>query len=162
MGAVLRQVPGVLFRRSFPETGMQITGTAGDFLAANHKAVLSTFKRNGHAQLSVVMTGLFGGGVGISVTESRAKYLNLKRDARCSLLVSKDDWWGYLVLEGQTEIIDSSNAPDTERLPALRELYQSITGEEHADWGEYDAAMVKDRRAVVIVRPEHIYGTALS
>ncbi len=123
--------------------------------------MLSTFKRNGQAQLSVVMSGLFRGGVGVSVTESRAKYKNLKRDPRCSLLVSKDDWWGFAVFEGQAEIIDATNSSDSERLSALRELYESISGGPHSDWDEYDAAMLKDHRAVVIVRPDHIYGTAI-
>ncbi len=140
---------------------MEISDSAASFLADNHKAVLSTFKRNGQAQLSVVMSGLFRGGVGVSVTETRAKYLNLKRDTRCSLLVSKDDWWGYVVLEGQAEIIDTASSSDTDRLAALRELYESISGKPHSDWDEYDAAMLKDRRAVVVVVPDRIYGTAV-
>lgn len=139
---------------------MEITGNTAEFLGENHKAVLSTFKRNGQAQLSVVMSGPFRGGVGVSVTESRAKYKNLKRDSRCSLLVSKDDWWGYVVFEGHAEIIDATNSSDADRLAALRELYESIKGGPHEDWAEYDASMLKDHRAVVIVRPEHIYGTA--
>lgn len=140
---------------------MEITGKTVEFLVENHKAVLSTFKRNGQAQLSVVMSGPFRGGVGISVTETRAKYKNLKRDPRCSVLVSKDDWWGFVVLEGQAEVIDATNSSDADRLTALRELYESITGEAHSNWNEYDAAMLNDRRAVVIVRPDHIYGTAV-
>lgn len=139
---------------------MEITGKTAEFLTENHKAVLSTFKRNGQAQMSVVMAGPFRGGVGVSVTESRAKYRNLKRDGRCSLLVSKDDWWGFVVLEGQAEIVDATNSSDSDRLAALRELYEAISGGPHENWDEYDAAMLKDNRAVVIVRPEHIYGTA--
>ncbi len=139
---------------------MEITGDTAKFLAENQKAVLSTFKRNGQAQLSIVMAGLFRGGVGVSVTETRAKYRNLKRDPRCSLLVSKDDWWDYVVLEGRTEIIDATNTSDDDRLAALRELYESISGAPHENWDEYDAAMLKDRRAVVVVRPDHMYGTA--
>ncbi len=137
---------------------MEIDSKTAEFLAENHKAVLSTFKRNGQAQLSVVMTGLFRGAVGISVTETRAKYWNLKRDQRCSLLVSKDNWWGYVVLEGTAEIIDATNTSDEDRLAALRELYESITGGPHPDWDEYDAAMLKDRRAVLVVNPDRIYG----
>ncbi len=140
---------------------MEIDGGAAEFLAGNHKAVLSTFRGNGQAQLSVVMTGPFRGGVGVSVTETRAKYKNLKRDSRCSLLVSKDDWWGFLVLEGTAEIIDATNSSDEQRLAALRELYEAISGEPHPDWAKYDAAMIEDRRAVVVVKPDRIYGTAI-
>lgn len=140
---------------------MDITGKSEEFLAQRHKAVLTTFRQNGMPQMSVVLSGLFRGGAGISVTQTRAKYRNLKRDRRCSLLVSKDDWWGFLVLEGAAQIIDSSNSTDEERLTALRELYRAISGAEHADWDDYDRAMLADSRAVVIVRPERIYGTAL-
>ncbi len=141
---------------------MEIAGKTAEFLAENDKAVLSTFKRNGQAQMSVVMSAPFRGGVGVSVTETRAKYKNLKRDPRCSLLVSKDDWWGFVVLEGSAEIIDASNTSDDDRLTALRELYESISGGPHENWDEYNAAMLRDKRAVVIVRPDHIYGTAVS
>jgi PPOX class probable F420-dependent enzyme len=141
---------------------MDITGKAEKFLSENRKAVLTTFKRNGMPQMSIVVSAPFRGGAGASITESRAKYKNLKRDPRCSLLVSKDDWWGYVVLEGSAELIDSSNSSDEERLTALRELYRVITGGDHPDWEEYDRSMLKDERAVLIVRPDRIYGTALN
>lgn len=140
---------------------MEITGKAQEFFSQHHKAVLTTFRRNGMPQMSVVMAGTFRGGAGVSVTETRAKYKNLKHDQRCSLLVSKDDWWGFIVLEGAAEVIDSSNSTDEDRLTALRELYRTISGAEHPDWDDYDRAMLKEKRAVVIVRPQRIYGTAL-
>ena len=140
---------------------MDITGKAEEFLSQHHKAVLTTFRRDGMPQMSVVITGSFRGGVGISVTETRAKYKNLKRDPRCSVLVSKDDWWGFVVFEGAAEVIDSSNSTDEDRLAALRELYRAISGSEHPDWDDYDRAMLSEKRAVVIVRPERIYGSAL-
>jgi hypothetical protein len=31
---------------------------------------------------------------------------------------------------------------------------------EYPNWDEYDRAMIDERRAVIIVVPEHIYGTA--
>ncbi len=69
------------------------------FLHDNPQGVLTSFRRNGMPQLTVYPRD---GGVGISITETRAKFKNLLRDPRCSVLVSHVDWWsGFLVFEGQ-------------------------------------------------------------
>ena len=39
----------------------------------------------------------------------------------------------------------------------LVELYRSLAGE-HDDWEDYRAAMVRERRVVVRIRPTHAYG----
>lgn len=132
-----------------------------EFVAENHKAVLSTFRRDGAVQLSIVSTGPYGEGVAFSTTEDRAKLRNLERNPRCSLLVSKDDWWGYVVLEGRAEIISSKTASADELRDAMRDVYRAASGKEHPDWAEYDGEMRKDRRATVVVIPERIYGTSL-
>ena len=44
---------------------------------------------------------------------------------------------------------------------ALRVYTSRLLGQDHPDWDEYDRAMVKDRRAAVVVVPDHVYGTAL-
>ena len=131
-----------------------------EFISKNDKAVLSTFRRNGAAQLSIVIVGNYGGGAAFTTTEDRAKLANLRRDPRCSLLVSQDSWWGFVVLEGTARIMSADNTDPDELRQAFREVYRSISGE-HPDWDEYDRAMVEDRRAVVIVVSERIYGTAL-
>lgn len=131
-----------------------------EFVAEHHKAVLSTFRKNGMAQLSVVVAGPFEDGAAFTTTADRAKLPNLKRDARCSLLVSQDSWWGFLVLEGKARILSEDNT-EPERLKlALRDVYRSIAGE-HSDWPDYDQAMKDERRSVVVVVPDHVYGTAL-
>ena len=131
-----------------------------DFISNNDKAVLSTFRRNGQAQLSIVVVGVHNDGAAFTTTEDRAKLLNLRRDPRCSLLVSQDSWWGFVVLEGAARILAADNTDPDELRQAFRDVYRSISGE-HPDWDEYDRAMVEDRRAVVIVVPDQIYGTAV-
>ena len=130
-----------------------------DFIAKNDKAVLSTFRRNGAAQLSIVVVGAYGDGAAFTTTEDRAKLLNLRRDPRCSLLVSQDSWWGFVVLEGEARILSADNTDANELRQTFREVYRSISGE-HPNWDEYDRVMVEDKRAVVVVVPERIYGTA--
>ena len=131
-----------------------------DFISNNDKAVLSTFRRSGAAQLSIVVVGNYADGAAFTTTEDRAKLWNLRRDSRCSLLVSQESWWGFVVLEGTARIMAADNTDPEELRQAFREVYRSISGE-HPDWDEYDRAMVEDRRVVVIVAPERIYGTAV-
>ena len=70
------------------------------FCAQTHRGVLTTFRRNGAAQMSIVSCGPLKNGVAFTVTFDRAKLLNLKRDPRCSLLVSQESWWGLCGLGG--------------------------------------------------------------
>ncbi len=125
-----------------------------------HRGVLTTFRRNGAAQMSIISCGLVRDGIGFTVTEDRAKLKNLRRNPRCSLLVSRESWWGFVVLEGQAQILSADNTEPEELRQALRETYRAASGEEHPNWEEYDQAMIDDRRSVIIVIPEHIYGTA--
>ena len=129
------------------------------FLTDNHNAVLTTFRKNGAAQMSIVTVGLYRGGAAFTTQEGLAKLVNLKRDRRCSLLVSKSDWWGFLVLEGHAELL-SPGATDPEELRlALRDVYRAAAANEHPDWEEYDQAMIEQQRSAIIVMPDHVYGT---
>ena len=130
------------------------------FVSENHRGVLTTFRRNGSAQMSIVSTGAYGDGVAFTTTFDRAKLANLKRNPRCSLLVSHESWWGYVVLEGRARIMSPDNTGAEELSEALRDVYRAATGVDHPDWDEYDQAMRDDRRSAIIVVPEHVYGTA--
>ena len=132
-----------------------------EFTTNNHQGVLSCFRRNGATQMSIVTCGAYQDGVAFTTTADRAKLGNLKRDPRCSLMVSKSDWWGYVVLEGKARILSPGiTDPDELRL-ALRDVFRTASGSEHSNWEEYDQAMAQDRRSAVIVVPDHIYGTAV-
>ena len=80
------------------------------FIHDNPQGVLTSFRRNGMPQLSIVTVYPRDGGVGISITENRIKFKNLRRDPRCSVLISHADWWsGFLVFEGKAELTHSGN-----------------------------------------------------
>ncbi len=132
-----------------------------EFLAQNHQAVLTTFRGNGAAQMSILTVGPYRDGVAFTTTAGRAKLANLVREPRCSILVSKRDWWGYVVLEGRAQVLASDNTDAAELRQALRDVYRAASGQDHPDWHEYDKAMVRDRRAAVVVVPDHVYGTAV-
>ena len=132
--------------------------TGLDFARHHRRGVLVTMKRDGRPQLSNIMYGIDDAGVvRISITADRAKAKNLARDARSSLHVTQDDFWAYVVLEGDAELSPVATAPDDAAVDELVELYRSMAGE-HPDWDEYRAAMVADRRLVARLRPTHAYG----
>jgi PPOX class probable F420-dependent enzyme len=137
-----------------------LTKKAKKFLAKNHMSVLTTHRKNGGLQMSIVTCGLYRDGVAFTTRGGLAKLANLRRDPRCALLVSKSDWWGYVVLDGKATILSSENTKAEELRIALRDVYRAAAGKEHPDWDDYDRAMVKDKRVVIIVAPERVYGMA--
>jgi len=118
---------------------------------------LVTLKHDGRPQLSNVMYAIRDGIVRISVTDNRAKTVNLRRDPRGSLYVSQPEGWAYLVLEGDVELTDVATAPDDPVVDELVDMYRALQGE-HPDWDEYRRSMVADRRLVLRLRPTHAYG----
>ena len=117
------------------------------FIHDNPQGVLTSFRRNGMPQLSIVTVYPRDGGVGISITETRMKFKNLLRDPRCSVLISHADWWsGFLVFEGRAELTHSGNTdPDTLRM-ARRHIYSATTRRRSRDWAEYDRIAAQDKR----------------
>ena len=77
-------------------------------------------------------------------------------------MVSTPDWFsGYVVIEGKVQIMDADNTDPAALLSALRDVYRATADSEHPKWDEYDQAMVDEHRAVIIITPDHVYGTAL-
>ena len=129
-----------------------------DFVRPRRHGVLVTLRLGGRPQLSNIVFVLGDDGiVRISVTDSRAKAKNLRRDPRASLYVVGDDFWSYLVLDGDAELTSVAADPHDAVVDELIELYRAVGGE-HPDWDEYRQAMVDDGRLVVRLRPERAYG----
>ena len=108
--------------------------------------------------MSIITCGPMRDGIAFTVTEDRAKLKNLRRNPRCTLLVSHENWRPYVALEGTAQIISANNTGAEELRLALREAYRAASGEDHPNWDEYDQAMRDDRRSVIIVVPDQIYG----
>lgn len=142
------------------DKAIELSPRAQAFLQENHEAVLTTFRSTGAAQMSIVTCGRYGDGAAFTTTVGRAKLLNLQRDSRCSLMVSKRDWSSYLVLEGHARVMAPDDTEAEDLRLALRDVYRAAAGTEHPDWAEYDEAVVRDRRAAIVVVPEHVYGPA--
>jgi len=144
-------------------TPSQLAPQIEQFIHDNPQGVLTSFRRNGMPQLSIVTVYPRDGGVGISITETRMKFKNLLRDPRCSVLISHVDWWsGFLVFEGKAELTHSGNTdPDTLRM-ARRHIFSATTKRRSSDWDEYDRIANEDKRVAMLLRPDHVYGSALA
>ena len=140
---------------------MPLDPNVQQFVADNPQGVLTTYRRNGKAQMSIVTVRPHRGAIGISITENRIKFKNLIRNGDCSLLVSAADWWsGFFVFDGTAELIWSGNTEPEELRLARREIYSAMTRKRTDDWDEYDRLVDDDKRVAMILNPAHIYGTA--
>ena len=131
---------------------------ARPFLEANHKSVVTTFRKSGAGQMSILLSGAYDGAAAFVVSGNTAKLANLKRDPRCSVLTVKPEWSEYAVVEGAAEIHSWDNTDPEKLRLLLREVFRACGGGEHPNWDEYDQAMKEEKRAVVMVRPGHVYG----
>ena len=67
--------------------------------------MLATIRGNGRPQLSNVLYRVLDDGVvHLSITADRAKYPNLAREPWAALHVSREDFFAYVVLEGDVEL----------------------------------------------------------
>jgi len=135
--------------------------TALAFALNRKQGTLATIRANGRPQLSNIMfVPGEGGSIVISVTDTRAKTANLRRDPRASLYVVGDTFYEWVVIEATAELSPVAADPHDATVDALVAYYKAGSGE-HPDWEEYRAAMVSDRRLVLTLRPERAYGMGL-
>ena len=140
-----------------------MTGTGEEALwalfGATPRAVLVTLQRSGRPQLSNVgyLWEQESRTAVISVTDSRAKTRNLRRDPRASLHVSTPDLGAYAVGEGLAELSPVAQDPHGTVVQLLVAHYRALQGE-HPDWEAFRRAMVLDRRLLLRLPVERVYG----
>jgi PPOX class probable F420-dependent enzyme len=128
------------------------------FVRERHQGVVTTIRSSGRPQLSNIVYALGDDDVvRISVTDSRAKTKNLRRDPRASLYVVGDDFWSYVVLDATAELTPVTADPADKTVDELVALYRAVAGE-HPDWDEFRRDMVADGRLVVRLHFDHAYG----
>ncbi|WP_066908284.1 PPOX class F420-dependent oxidoreductase [Millisia brevis] len=131
-------------------------------LADSSFGILATIKANGMPQLSPV-TPWFdreNETILISTREGLVKTSNLRRDPRAALEVSSSDGRDWATAEGSVTLIGPSDDPNGPEVEALVDYYRGAAGE-HPDWDEYRSVMVSDRRVLIRITVEHIYGATI-
>ncbi|MDX1892229.1 PPOX class F420-dependent oxidoreductase [Mycolicibacterium sp. 050158] len=131
-------------------------------LAEARLGVLATIKANGLPQLSPV-TPFYDRAadvVYVSMTEGRAKTANLRRDPRAALEVTSADGWSWATAEGTVTLTGPGTDPQGPEVQVLVDYYRSAAGE-HPDWDEYRSVMVSDRRVLMALAVQRIYGESV-
>ena len=127
--------------------------------ATGHKhGVLVTLRRDGRAQTSDIVYAVIDGAITVSLTATRAKTANMRRDPRVVLHVTSPDTWSYVSFDGVADLGEVTVAPDDDASDDLVATYQAVTGSDHPDWAEFRQAMIDEQRLVLRIRPTSAVG----
>ncbi len=131
-------------------------------LATSRLGVLATLRSDGRPQLSPVMPAYDeeAGVIRISTTEATAKTANLRRDPRAALEVTSSDGRSWATAEGPVHLTGPGTDPQGPEVQALVDYYRAAAGE-HPDWDEYRSVMVSERRVLITLTVDHVYGAAI-
>jgi PPOX class probable F420-dependent enzyme len=130
-----------------------------ELLSKSRLGVLATIKGDGRPQLSPVMPfyDAEAGLLYVSMTEGRAKTANLRRDPRGALEVTGSNGRSWATAEGTVTLTGPGADPHGPEVEALVDYYRSAAGE-HPDWDEYRSVMVSDRRVLMALAVDRVYG----
>ncbi|MGW6711424.1 TIGR03618 family F420-dependent PPOX class oxidoreductase [Streptomyces globisporus] len=122
---------------------------------------LATNKRSGHPHLTTMVYNWDPEAriVRFSTTADRVKIKHLRRDPRAALHVSGGDVWSFAVAEGEAEVSGSTTEPgDAVGRELLGMIPEAGRPEDEAAFFE---ELVAERRVVIRLKVDRLYGTAL-
>jgi PPOX class probable F420-dependent enzyme len=119
------------------------------FVRVHHRAIISTVRDDGSAQMSPVLVAVDAEGhLVVSTREGALKTRNLRKRPTVSLCVIDDGFWGdWIQVDGDVRIVQLPEA-----MEPLVDYYRQLSGE-HPDWDDYRAAMVRDQRVLLRITP---------
>ena len=127
------------------------------FLQQEHSAVIVTQRLSGAAQTTIVKAGPYEGKMAFVVRGDTIKKRNLERNPRCTVLTARPDWGRYCSVEGVAALRGPDNTEADELRLLLRAVFKAAGGT-HSDWDAFDHVMREERRVVVLVTPDRVYG----
>ncbi|MGV9291268.1 TIGR03618 family F420-dependent PPOX class oxidoreductase [Streptomyces sp. NPDC003719] len=122
---------------------------------------LATVKRSGHPHLTTMVYSWAPEAriVRFSTTADRVKVGHLRRNPRVALHVQGGDVWSFAVAEGEAEVSGITTAPGD---AVGRELLGMIPEDARPEDEEaFLEQLVAERRVVVRLKVDRLYGTAL-
>ncbi len=131
--------------------------TAVKWAAERTLGILITIRADGRPQSSDIVYFTEGGDFWISMTATRAKTANLRRDPRAVLHVSDPKAWSYVSMDGTIELLPTTREPGDATNDALVDYYRRLSGE-HPDWDDYRQAMVDEKRLLARFSPTSAVG----
>lgn len=130
-------------------------------LKSRQLGVLATLLPDGRPHLSTITYSVdeASSTIRVSLTDSRVKTRNLRADPRASLHVTGDSPWSWVTAEGTGELTPVAADAHDATVEELVLYYRQASGE-HPDWDEYRRVMVDDKRLVLRLDVERLYGQA--
>ncbi|MGW5362800.1 pyridoxamine 5'-phosphate oxidase family protein [Actinopolymorpha pittospori] len=132
-----------------------------DLLRKQRAGTLATVKRTGHPHLTTMLYSWDADArvVRFSTTADRIKVKQLRRDPHAALHVQGDDMWSFAVAEGEAAVSGITTLPGD---AVGRELLGMIPAEARPeDEGAFLRQQVAERRVVIRLKVDRLYGTAL-
>jgi len=128
-------------------------------------AVVSTLRADNTIQSTLVNAGVLAhpataAPVLAFVTYGRVKLGNLR--ARPQVTTTFRHGWSWATVEGHAELAGPDDPQpwlDTDGLRLLLRAVFAAAGGQHDNWDEYDQVMAEQRRCVVLVEPQRVYGS---
>ncbi|MER6113609.1 TIGR03618 family F420-dependent PPOX class oxidoreductase [Streptomyces hirsutus] len=130
-------------------------------LGAQQFGTLATVKSSGHPHLTTMAYSWDAEArvVRFSTTADRAKPKHLRRDPRAALHVRGGDVWSFAVAEGEAEVSEVTTVPgDAVGRELLALVPEAAKPEDETAFLEQ---LVAERRVVVRLKVDRLYGTAL-
>lgn len=130
-------------------------------LGTQQFGTLATVKSSGHPHLTTMAYSWDAEArvVRFSTTADRAKPRHLRRDPRAALHVQGGDVWSFAVAEGEAEVSEVTQVPgDAVGRELLALVPEAAKPEDEAAFLEQ---LVAERRVVVRLKVDRLYGTAL-
>ncbi|MFB6619167.1 pyridoxamine 5'-phosphate oxidase family protein [Streptomyces sp. NPDC085524] len=132
-----------------------------DLLGKQQFGTLATVKRSGHPHLTTMLYSWDPEAriVRFSTTADRVKVQHLRRDPHAAVHVQGGNVWSFAVAEGEAEVSEVTTAPGDE---VGRELLGMIPSAAKPDDEQaFLEQLVAERRVVIRLKVDRLYGTAL-
>ena len=132
-----------------------------DLLGRQRFGTLATVKRSGHPHLTTMVYSWDAEArtLRFSTTADRVKTAHLRRNPRAALHVQGGDVWSFAVAEGEAEVSGITTVPGDEVGRELLAMLPEAARPEDED--AFLEQLVAERRLVVRLKADRLYGTAL-
>ncbi len=129
------------------------------FIEENHLAVVVTVTKSGRGQSTVVGAGLVDGKIGFVSQAATTKVKNAMRNGRCAVTLIRPDNRRYVTVEGPIEAKGWADNSEADMLALLRATYSAAGRDPATAWKDFDGDMREQKRTVILVTPERVYGS---
>ncbi|MGW7594513.1 pyridoxamine 5'-phosphate oxidase family protein [Streptomyces rubiginosohelvolus] len=132
-----------------------------ELLSQQQFGTLATVKRSGHPHLTTMLYSWDAAArvARFSTTVEGVKVSQLRRDPHAALHVRGDDVWSFAVAEGTAEVSEVTTTPGD---AVGRELLAMVPpAARPEDEGVFLEQLVAERRVVIRLKVDRLYGTAL-